>query len=134
MANGRLTTSTPGFAINHLVVFIIALSGLAASCNYGIRDVTSVPDNPTFNGDIYPLFADHCLVCHGSPPNRGAPAYFRLDTYDNQGAVTGAKDMAAWALGDVQSGRMPPAATSGDGVGPNGLQMLKRWVDNGCPQ
>jgi hypothetical protein len=106
----------------------------AASCNYGIRDVGSVPDNPTFNRDIYPLYADHCLVCHGSPPNRGAPGYFRLDRYDDSGDVAGAKTMAGTSLSAVESGRMPPEAKSGDGVGPNGLQMLKKWLQNGSPQ
>jgi hypothetical protein len=129
-----LTAGRPRFATSYLVVVITALSALAWSCSYGIRDVSNVPDNPTFNRDIYPLFVDHCVLCHGSPPNRGAPSTFRLDVYDDQGNVAGAKSMSGWALSDVQSGRMPPAAQSGDGVGPNGLQMLERWVHNGSPQ
>jgi hypothetical protein len=113
---------------------LLFLTGSMAACNYGIRDVASVPDNPTFNRDIYPLYADHCLVCHSSPPDRGAPSYFRLDTYDDTANAAGAKSMAAAALGDVQSGRMPPAAGAGDGVGPNGLQMLQRWVQHDSPR
>jgi len=116
-----------------LLLYLLAVGALVG-CNYGIRDVPSVPDNPTFNRDIYPLFADHCVVCHGSPPDRGAPGYFRLDRYADGDGVAGAKNMAASALGDVQSGRMPPAAKAGDGVGPNGLEMLLRWVQNEAPE
>jgi len=38
--------------------------------------------------------------------------------------------MSAAAVADVQSAGMPP----GGGVGPNGKQMLVRWVDIGSPQ
>jgi hypothetical protein len=113
---------------------LLFLTGSAAACNYGIRDVSSVPDNPTFNRDIYPLYADHCLVCHGSPPDRGAPGYFRLDSYDDTTDAAGAYTMAGRALDDVEAGRMPPAAREGDGVGPNGLLMLQRWVNNKRPR
>jgi hypothetical protein len=106
---------------------VLFLTISTASCNYGIRDIGSVPDNPTFNRDIYPLYADHCLVCHSSPPDRGAPGYFRLDVFDDTGNVAGAKSMASAAYVDVQSGKMPPAARGGDGVGPNGLRMLELW-------
>lgn len=117
-----------------LFILVLAMAGLTQSCNYGIRDISSVPDNPTYNRDVYPLYADHCLVCHGAQPDRGAPTYFRLDRYDDDATTAGAKSMAASALADVQSGRMPIAAKNGDGVGPNGVQMLERWVQNGSPQ
>lgn len=115
---------------------VIAVTILIGSCHYGVKDISSVPDNPTFARDIYPLYRDHCLVCHGSPPGRGAPAYFRLDVYatDDSTNVAGAADMAAAALGDVKSGKMPPEAEKGDGVGPNGVAMLQKWVDNGAPE
>ncbi len=115
------------------ILFLPLLLTLDLSCSYGIRDVSNVPDHPTYTRDIYPLFADHCLVCHSSPPDRGAPDYFRLDQYDDGATTAGAKTMAGTSLTDVQSGRMPPGAKSGDGVGPNGLQMLQRWIDSGSP-
>jgi hypothetical protein len=129
------TTTTPTRLIQiSFILFLATLTAFAGSCNYGIRDIASVPDNPTFNRDVYPLLADHCLVCHGSPPDRGAPAYFRLDKYDDSTSVVGAKSMAAATVGDVEAGRMPPAAKDGDAVGPNGLLLLQRWVKNGSPQ
>jgi hypothetical protein len=130
---GQMSTG-PSTAQDFPTRFIFVMTMLTASCSYGIRDIGSVPDNPTFNGDVYPLYADHCLICHGSPPDRGAPSYFRLDVYGDSDAVAGAQSMAAAAVADVQSGKMPPASRDGDGVGPNGLQLLQRWVQLGAPQ
>jgi uncharacterized membrane protein len=117
-----------------LFLAVVAIGALFGSCNYGVADISGVPDNPTYNRDVYPLFRDHCLLCHSSPPDRGAPKYFRLDTYDDSNGVTGAMNMAASALADVKSKRMPPSAKGGEGVGPNGQAMLQKWVDNGTPQ
>ena len=113
---------------------VLVLVALAGSCHYGVADISAVPDNPTYNTDVYPLFRDHCLLCHSSPPDRGAPSGFRLDVYDDTNGVTGAMNMAGSALYDVQKNRMPPTAKGGEGVGPNGQAMLKKWVDNGAPQ
>ena len=41
--------------------------------------------------------------------------------------------MAGVSLAAVEDGEMPPAAKDGDGVGPNGLELLQRWVDQGAP-
>jgi hypothetical protein len=111
---------------------MVALSG---SCRYGVADISGKPDNPTYNADIYPLFRDHCLLCHSSPPDRGAPSSFRLDVYDDilnpdQTVKTfGAKSYATSCAGDVDINKMPPGAKSGDGVGPNGRAMLRQWAD-----
>jgi hypothetical protein len=113
---------------------VIVLAALAGSCHYGVTDISAVPDNPTYDHDVYPLFNDHCLLCHGSPPNRGAPSYFRLDVYDDTADAAGANSMAASCAGDVNINKMPPAAKGGDGVGPNGRQMLQKWLDNGAPR
>ena len=113
---------------------VLVTVALVGSCHYGVADISAVPDNPTYNKDVYPLYRDHCLVCHSSPPDRGAPNNFRLDVYDSTDTVLGAMDTASSAAGDVRVNKMPPAARSGDGVGPNGLQMLQKWADNGAPQ
>jgi hypothetical protein len=107
---------------------LVILCALAGSCRYGIADISGVPDNPTYDRDIYPLFRDHCLLCHGSPPNRGAKGTFRLDAYDD------AVNWSSTILYEVNTDKMPPAAKEGDGVGPNGKAMLQKWVDNGTPK
>jgi hypothetical protein len=118
-----------------LFLAVVAIGALSGSCKYGVADISGVPDNPTYNRDIYPLYRDHCLVCHGSPPDRGAPSYFRLDVYDDilnadqTVKTSGAKSLASTCAYDVKIGKMPPGAKSGDGVGPNGYEMLQKWAD-----
>ena len=106
---------------------------LVGSCQYGVADLPAVPESPTYNRDVRLLLGDHCFVCHASPPSRDAPSYFRLDVYDDAGSTLGAKTMASLILADVESGKMPPAAKNGDGVSPNGIELLRRWVDQGTP-
>jgi hypothetical protein len=117
-----------------LILAVVLIGALCGSCSYGVADISGVPDNPTYNRDIYPLFRDHCLLCHSSPPNRGAPSRFRLDVYDSSNSVLGAMDEASSCAGDVKIGKMPPGAKTGDGLGPNGMAMLQKWADNGAPQ
>lgn len=118
-----------------LIQVLVPVLGAAilGSCSYGVGDIPIVPDNPTYGRDVRPLLGDHCLVCHGSSPSRGARSYFRLDVYDDADGTVGAKTMAGAILADVRSGKMPPAAKHGDGVGPNGIELLQRWVDQGAP-
>ena len=116
------------------LVMVIVLVFCTGSCKYGVDDINGVPANPTYERDVHPLYADHCLLCHSSPPDRGAPSYFRLDVYDDTNGVIGAMNMAAAALSDVKSSRMPPTAKDGDGVGPNGQALLTKWVGDGAPQ
>ena len=117
---------------------------LAGSCHYGVADIATVPDNPTYDQNVYPLLRDHCLLCHSSPPNRGAGganSYFRLDVYGtttvNGKDIPGAGDYCGSIVGDVLIDKMPPAAKDGDGVGPNGKKMLQNWQNSQpvpCPE
>jgi hypothetical protein len=101
------------------------------ACSPAIQDLYSVPAQPTYDNDVRYFLSDHCVLCHGSPPNRGAPANFRLDAYDVPNSTeAGAYAMRGSILSDVTSGRMPP----GGGIGPNAKQMLTLWVDHGAPR
>lgn len=113
-----------------LAVAALSLMG----CRFGIEDIAKVPDHPTYNRDVKPLLIDHCVLCHGSPPKRGAPANFRLDQYDSLDGVLGVNAMADSIVDVTKDDRMPPAAKWGDGVGPNGKQMLERWLADGAPR
>lgn len=133
---------------------------VVAACDFSVPDIAEVPENPTFERDVKPLLDDHCNLCHGSPPNRGAPNDFRLDVYDaagsaapmlgsrkggsrkgrdreddhDEGRLEGAREMAEDIVEVVEDGEMPPAAAWGDGVGPNGRAMLRRWLEQGAPR
>ena len=111
-----------------------AIVAAAASCHYAASDLVYVPDHPGYEEDVHPLFADHCLVCHGRPADRGAPSSFRLDVYDDTDGIAGAHTYGGSAVLDVESGRMPPAAKQGEGVGPNGLRMLQNWMNDEFPK
>jgi len=113
-------------------IVILCLCAYALSdCTYAIQDIATVPAQPTYQQDVMPFLSDHCVLCHGSPPDRGAPSTFRLDVYDDpSGKVPGAAGMANSSLYDIQIGRMPP----GGGLGPNALRMIQNWVNNGTPQ
>jgi hypothetical protein len=122
---------------------LVLVLATAASCHYASPDLTYVPDNPTFERDVHPLLSDHCLLCHSSPPNRNAPSTFRLDVYDDTNGILGAQtyfdpipglSTDPPALADIVSKRMPPEAKNGEGVGPNGIAMLRRWIANGLPK
>jgi hypothetical protein len=115
-----------------LVFFVLASA--ITSCHYASPDLVWVPEHPGYQEDVRPLFSDHCLLCHSSPPNRGAPANFRLDVYDDVGSVLGAYNFGPAAVDAIQKNRMPPAAKDGEGVGTKGLLMLQRWSDDGMPK
>jgi hypothetical protein len=113
-----------------LLVMVAAM----ASCHYASPDLVFVPDNPGYQEDVHPLFSDHCLVCHGYPASRDAPKNFRLDVYDKTDGIPGAYLYGDLALDYIKNKSMPPGAKDGEVVGPNGILMLQRWVDNGKPQ
>jgi hypothetical protein len=105
-------------------LWVLSLGG----CTYAIQDIPTVPAQPTYHQDVQPFLADHCVLCHGSPPDRGAPSNFRLDVYGGANSTPpGAADMANSILHDLQVGRMPP----GGGVGANAMQMMQNWVNDG---
>ena len=104
-------------------------------CAFGVGDLASVPDAPTYTRDIAPILADHCLLCHSAPASRGAPDYFRLDTYADTDSQEGARTMKDAMVDQVdQQKRMPPAAEWGDGLPPKAKATLLKWVANGAPE
>ena len=118
--------------------FLVAMfaSALAApSCSLGKPDIATVPTHPTFEIDVKPLLADHCLLCHSYPTTRGAPTSFRLDVYDPpvETSTPAAHQEASRFIQSIDNGKMPPAALWGDGVGPNGKALLQNWKTDGYP-
>jgi mono/diheme cytochrome c family protein len=93
-----------------------------------VSDATSVPENPTYV-DVEPIFANHCNLCHGAPPERGAPKNFVLDSYNDTGTYLGAKSMAGTVALQVKNGTMPPKG----GLGTNNAAILEKWASIGAP-
>jgi len=104
-----------------------------ASCSFSKPDIATVPAHPTFEVDVQPLLADHCVLCHGYPAKRGAPSNFRLDVYTTTDGVRAALQEADRFIRSIDDGKMPPSAKWGDGMGPNGKALLHNWQADGYP-
>ncbi|MFZ4579870.1 MAG: hypothetical protein ACOYOB_15885 [Myxococcota bacterium] len=118
------------------LALLLALAALVVStggCAFSVPDITTVPEHPTFEVDVKPLLADHCGLCHGYPADRGAPNQFRVDTYADKDGVQGVASVAEELVSVTDEGEMPPSAAWGDGVGPNGRELLRRWLADGSP-
>jgi hypothetical protein len=111
----------------------VAMALAMTACSFGKPDIATVPAHPTFEIDVKPLLADHCLLCHGYPATRGAPTSFRLDVYTSPDSLPAAYQEASRFIRSIQNGKMPPSAAWGDGVGPNGKAMLQNWASDGYP-
>jgi hypothetical protein len=115
------------------LTFLLVTLALPA-CHFSKPDIGPPPPNPTFEADVKLLLADHCLLCHAYPATRTAPTDFRLDVYDDSSdGVHGAKYEAARFVKATLDDKMPPSAAWGDGVGPNGKQLLQNWLNTGSP-
>ena len=55
----------------------------------------------------------------------------RLDRYAPADGIQGAVGLADEIGRRVRTGTMPPAASWGDGMGPHGVELLQRWLDQG---
>jgi hypothetical protein len=92
------------------------------------------PASPSYAQDVFPIYQDHCLLCHSSPSNHDAPTYFRLDLYDDSvrdgQPVQGAAGMAGLSVRRILRKEMPPAAEWGDGLGPHAAKTVENWSQN----
>jgi hypothetical protein len=116
-------------------LLLVGVVSTCYACSFGKPDIASIPDHPTFEADVLPLLADHCLLCHGYPAKREAPTDFRLDVYDydKDHNVRGAGDNPRHWVESIEGDEMPPAARWGDGVGKNGKGLLRRWLADNAP-
>lgn len=81
--------------------------------------------------DAKPVLDQYCATCHGIPPNSGAPATFRLDTYGTTQGIPGAvsqADRIKYRTYTVQN--MPPVGS----LQPTTAQrrVLAVWASSGA--
>lgn len=112
--------------------WLAAAVAMAACGDFSVPDSTSVPDRPTWNNSVQQVLSDHCVNCHGTDPNRGAPGDFRLDVYESTGGKRGAAEMAQETAEVVGEGEMPPGP--GAQLGPNDKKILEEWARTGTPR
>jgi len=111
---------------------------MLGGCGTGPADPPVPADEVTWHGEVAPIFAEHCAVCHRS----GGVGGFSLDTYAD------AKPLAIWVSNTVRSGKMPPWTLADDSAdcaipGPfkhrlvlsdQQIQWIEDWADGGAPQ
>ncbi|MCH2203285.1 MAG: PSD1 and planctomycete cytochrome C domain-containing protein [Fuerstiella sp.] len=95
-------------------------------------------ESPTFSRDIQPLFAKHCVVCHG--PNK-AEGGLRLDISEQARAelesgsrsiIPGdpqSSELMRRITADDTSDRMPP---EGDPLSVDDIEKLRQWIRDGA--
>lgn len=94
----------------------------------------TVPDSPTYDEHVGEILDAYCIKCHLSPPQNGAPDYFRLDQYGPDGDLAGAGEMAELigirAGGENQT--MPPTGNPA----PTQVERdtIAAWVADGAPE
>ena len=85
--------------------------------------------NVTFKGKVAPVFASHCLVCHGnsvSPPNGGG---HRLQDY----ADVKANILIAYGAMSHQPGFIPMPLGQKETIDPCEIKIVRIWKDAGAP-
>jgi hypothetical protein len=91
----------------------------------------------SFNNDIRPILAEHCLHCHG-PDSDSRKGKLRLDLEPDakQQAIIEGNSQHSPLIKRVQTKnpdeRMPPLEES-SGLSDGEIQILKRWIDAGAP-
>ncbi len=115
-----------------LLVFVLALVGCPG---FGQQSrpstLVEVVDHPTWDGEVEAIVVAYCTECHTSPAINGAPGYFRLDVYDDEGDLSGAASMAARIVSRADAGTMPPG---GGGPSEAEIATLEAWVEDGAPE
>jgi hypothetical protein len=95
--------------------------------------VDEVPANPTYDEHVGPILDQYCAPCHTVPAGGGAPTYFRLDQYGDEGSLGG-----AYAMRDRIDARAGSATTMPPSGNPAPTQIerdtLALWVEQGAPE
>ncbi len=90
---------------------------------------------PTFKSDVLPIFADHCLMCHGQEPRQGM-----LDLQSLASLLKGGESGAAIAVGDpdqsllmekLVTGQMPPGEVR---LSTGEIERIRGWIGRGSPR
>jgi hypothetical protein len=115
---------------------VTARPGAGRTCELlrgpGLSDPPASGPVPTWCNDIQPVMEASCVAgCHG--PSGIGPTGFRLDVYEGDGGVLGARDMAARIKARAVTERtMPPPGSTA--FSEDQRVLLDRWVTGGVPR
>jgi cytochrome c553 len=102
----------------------------------GVTGETGETGEPATSGigydpEVKSILDEYCVACHVSPPNEGAPEYFRLDRYATEDDIAGAYDQAARIVARTSAGTMPQG---GPALSDEDVATLTAWYDDGAPE
>lgn len=99
-------------------------------------EVPMAPDTtPSWDMEIGPLMVQACGGCHTNPPTGGAPAGFRLDTYDTDeegDGLPGAFDRRNRIL--ARAVNLDPSPMPFTALPQSERNLLRAWIDAGAPK
>lgn len=91
---------------------------------------------PSFRGDVFPIFRDNCLACHSAQVKMGE---FVIESYEDlmQGGRSGKAivpgDSGASLLVRMIEGRAQPKMPfSGGDLPPQNIAVIKQWIEAGA--
>ncbi len=117
-------------------LLILLCLGLALA-GFQHRAVVSAPQRIDFTRDIQPIFAAHCVSCHGA---KKAAGQLRLDnkTAAMKGGISGAiivpsnanaSILLARVMGSDGQAKMP---MGGDPLNAAQIELIRKWIDAGA--
>jgi hypothetical protein len=84
--------------------------------------------------DVKPILDRSCVSnCHGADTTGSQIDRFRLDFYEAQGSVQGAKEQAANIQKRTAADTMPPPGSPEPRTNLEERALIKRWVESGTP-
>ena len=87
---------------------------------------------PSFKTDVFPIFEQHCLVCHGSDSPQGSLDLRSVSTLLKGGksgqAVTANSAEHSLLLEKIVSGSMPPVSSK---LTSDQIDQIREWINVG---
>ena len=104
---------------------------------FGMR-VLSLPAQdvrpPSFDGDVLPIFQQHCLQCHSDQARQGGLSLETLESVlaggDSGAVVMAHQPLESRLLVLINSGGMPMGSPP---LGAESIEVVRRWIEAGMP-
>jgi mono/diheme cytochrome c family protein len=113
--------------------YALLLVGLLTGCSSESKMPAPVDRQVDFAADVQPIFAKHCIGCHGPEKQKGS---YRLDVKEkalNGDAVkvgdSAGSPLIQHVLGLNDRKRMPP---EGPNLSDEQVGILRAWIDQGA--
>jgi len=112
----------------------------AGRCAADSPEVVALPEKVSFNEHIRPIFAKHCVACHGGVKQAAGISFIYREQATGEGEsgltpITPGSPEESYALDRVSDPdpetRMPPAE-HGPPLGEHQIALLRKWIEQGA--